>query len=101
VSYRKQHHYLTVVANHRTGDVVWCDEGKDTAAAERFYDALGEARSHQLRAVSMDMGKAYPKVTRRRRRSAGTPTTWSRCAARRCLSGWGARTHLRSVAAGR
>ena len=43
MSYRKQHHYLTVVANHRTGDVVWCDEGEDTAAAERFYDALGEA----------------------------------------------------------
>jgi len=66
VSYRKQHHYLTIVADHRTGQVVWCDEGKDTAAAERFYDALGEARSHQLRAVSMDMGKAYPKVTRQR-----------------------------------
>ena len=42
VSYRKQHHYLTVVANHRTGKVVWADEGKDTAAAKRFYDALGE-----------------------------------------------------------
>jgi transposase len=66
VSYRKQHHYLTIVANHRTGRVVWADEGKDTAAAERFYDALGEARSHKLRAVSMDMGKAYPKVTRER-----------------------------------
>jgi transposase len=66
VSYRKQHHYLTIVANHRTGDVVWADEGKDTAAVERFYDALGEARSHQLRAVSMDMGKAYPNVTRQR-----------------------------------
>lgn len=66
VSYRKQHHYLTIVADHRTGEVVWADEGKDTAAAERFYDALGEARSHRLRAVSMDMGKAYPTVTRER-----------------------------------
>jgi transposase len=66
VSYRKQHNYLTVVADHRTGHVVWCDEGKDTAAARRFYDALGQARSHRLRAVSMDMGKAYPKVTRKR-----------------------------------
>jgi transposase len=45
---------------------VWADEGRDTAAAERFYDALGAARSHQLRAVSMDMGNAYPKVTRHR-----------------------------------
>jgi transposase len=66
VSYRKQHHYLTIVANHRTGEVVWADEGKDTAAAERFYDALGQARAHELHAVSMDMGRAYPKVTAER-----------------------------------
>jgi transposase len=66
VSYRKQHNYLTIVANHRTGEVVWADEGKDTAAAERFYDALGDARAAKLHAVSMDMGKAYPKVTRER-----------------------------------
>lgn len=62
VSYRKQHNYLTVVANHRTGEVVWADEGKDTAAAERFFDALGERRAHRLTTVSMDMGPAYPKV---------------------------------------
>jgi transposase len=66
VSYRKQHNYLTIVADHRTGNVVWCDEGKDTAAAQRFYDALGDDRAAQLRAVSMDMGKAYPKVTAER-----------------------------------
>jgi transposase len=66
VSYRKQHNYLTIVANHRSGEVVWTDEGKDTAAAERFYDALGAARARKLRAVSMDMGKAYPKVTAER-----------------------------------
>jgi transposase len=66
VSYRKQHHYLTIVANHRTGKVVWTDEGKDTAAARRFYDALGDKRAGQLTAVSMDMGKAYPKVTAER-----------------------------------
>ena len=62
VSYRKQHHYLTIVANHRTGEVVWADQGKDTAAAERFFDALGERRARTLTAVSMDMGPAYPKV---------------------------------------
>jgi transposase len=62
----KQHHYLTIVADHRSGKVVWADEGKDTAAAKRFYDALGERRCRQLTAVSMDMGKAYPKVTAER-----------------------------------
>jgi transposase len=63
VSYRKQHHYLTIVANHRSGKVVWAEAGKDTAAAKRFYDALGPERARKLTAVSMDMGKAYPKVT--------------------------------------
>jgi transposase len=70
VSYRKQHHYLTIVADHRTGKVVWADEGKDAAAARRFFDALGEQRSAQLTAVSMDMGKAYPKVTAERAKQA-------------------------------
>jgi len=62
VSYRKQHSYLTVVANHRTGKVVWCDQGKDTATANRFFDDLGSVGSAALAAVSMDMGKAFPKA---------------------------------------
>ena len=66
VSYRKQHNYLTIVANHRTGQVVWADEGKDTTAAERFFDALGQQASKRLTAVSMDMGPAYPKVVAER-----------------------------------
>jgi len=63
VSYRKQHQYLTIVTDHRSGKVVWADEGKDTAAANRFYDALGEAGRARLTAVSMDMGPAYRKAT--------------------------------------
>ena len=70
VSYRKQHHYLTIVADHRSGKVVWADEGKDTAAAQRFFDALGEHRAQRLQAVSMDMGQAYPKVVAERAKQA-------------------------------
>jgi transposase len=66
VSYRKQHNYLTIVADHRSGKVVWADEGKDTAAAGRFFDALGDKRAHKLTAVSMDMGPAYPKAVAER-----------------------------------
>lgn len=32
----------------------------------RFFDALREQRAAKLTAVSMDMGKAYPKVTAQR-----------------------------------
>lgn len=62
VSYRKQHNYLTVVANHRTGEIVWADEGKDTAAAKRFFDALGDKRAAKLTAMSMDLGPTYRKA---------------------------------------
>jgi transposase len=61
VSWRKQHRYLTLVTDHRSGKVVWGAEGKDTATCDRFFTELGEQRSAQLTAVSTDMGAAYLK----------------------------------------
>lgn len=61
VSWKKHHHYVTVVVDHDSGDVVWCGEGKDTAALDRFFAELGPDRAKRLATVSMDMGKAYPK----------------------------------------
>ncbi|MGH9262134.1 MAG: ISL3 family transposase, partial [Acidimicrobiales bacterium] len=61
VSWRKQHRYLTLVTDHRTGKVVWGAEGKDTATCDQFFTELGEQRSAQLTAVSTDMGAAYLK----------------------------------------
>ena len=64
VSYRKGHRYLTVVADHdRAGAVIWAGEGKNAATLEQFYDQLGEARSAQLQAVSLDLGAAFKKAT--------------------------------------
>ena len=64
VSYRKGHRYLTVVADHdRDGAVIWAGEGKTAATLEQFYDQLGEARSAQLQAVSLDLGAAFKKAT--------------------------------------
>lgn len=64
VSWRKHHNYLTLVTNHRTRKVVWGAKGKDTAALDGFFDELGEERSAQLTAVSMDMGPAFAKSVR-------------------------------------
>jgi transposase len=64
VSYRKQHHYLTLVTNHRSGKVVWAEEGKDAATLTRFLDELGPRRCADLAAMSMDMGPAYIKAIR-------------------------------------
>lgn len=65
IGYRRGHHYLTVVANHGTGGVVWVGKGKKAAALEEFYEALGPERRDQIEAVSMDFGAAYQDATRR------------------------------------
>jgi transposase len=66
VSYRRGHQYLTVVADHDSGAVVWVAKGKRGAALEAFYDTLGPERCSQLEAVSMDLGTIYRDATRRR-----------------------------------
>ena len=58
VSYRKGHRYLTVVADHATGDPVWIGEGRSQATVGAFFDELGE-RAKQLEAISMDMCAPY------------------------------------------
>ena len=65
ISWRKQHNYLTLVSDHRSGKVVWGAQGKDTKTADKFFAELGKERSSQLTAVSMDMGKAFPKSVRK------------------------------------
>lgn len=63
ISYKRGHHYLTVVANHDDGRVVWVDWGKRKTALLAFYEALGPQRRGQLRAVSMDLGTNYIQAT--------------------------------------
>jgi transposase len=64
ISWKKHHKYLTLVTNHTTGKTVWGKAGKDTATLDAFFDELGEDRSSQIEAVSMDMGSAFNKSVR-------------------------------------
>ena len=66
ISYRRGHQYLTIVADHDTGGVVWIAKGKRAKALEDFYDELGEDRCDDIQAVSMDLGIIYRNATRRR-----------------------------------
>lgn len=59
VSYRKGHQYLTVVADHATGDPVWIGEGRSQATVRAFFDELGAEGAQRLNAVSMDMCAPY------------------------------------------
>lgn len=59
VSYRKGHKYLTVVADHRSGDPAWIEEGRSQKALGKFFDELGPKRSAKIEFVTMDMCAPY------------------------------------------
>jgi transposase len=63
VSYRRRHRYLTVVADHHTGRIVWCAKGRNAATLQAFFDELGPRRQ-SIRAVSIDMSGGYEKAIR-------------------------------------
>jgi transposase len=64
VSYRKQHHYLTLITNHETSTVVDARPGRTASVLTGFFDELGEDRAGQIEAISADMGPAYLKAIR-------------------------------------
>lgn len=66
ISYRKHHKYLTIVADHVSGDVVWGGEGKSGAALDPFLDALGPEGREKIDLVSMDMSQAFISKVRER-----------------------------------
>ena len=61
--YRRRHRYLTVVADHATGRIVWVAKGRNAATLQAFFDELGE-RKATIRAVSIDMSGGYEKAIR-------------------------------------
>jgi len=63
VCYRHPGQYLTVVGDHDQRRVVWVAPGRDKAALNSFYHALGPDRRAGLQAVSMDMSAAYTGAT--------------------------------------
>jgi len=63
ISYRRHHRYLTSVADHSTGAIVWCSPGRNSATLQRFFDELGD-RKTSIRAVSIDMSGEYRRAVR-------------------------------------
>jgi transposase len=64
VSWASQHRYLTLVTDHRRRRIVWGAAGAERKTADRFFDELGDERSHALEAISLDMGPGYAKSAR-------------------------------------
>ena len=42
ISYRRHHRYLTSVADHATGAIVWCAPGRNSATLGEFFAELGD-----------------------------------------------------------
>lgn len=63
ISWRKHHQYLTSVADHQTGAIVWCRAGRNAATLQAVFDDLGD-RKHTIQAVSIDMSGGYEKAIR-------------------------------------
>ena len=59
VSYRKGHRYLSIIADHRSGDPAWIGEGRSQKTIGAFFDELGPERSKKLQVVTMDMCAPY------------------------------------------
>jgi len=64
VSWKRQHNYLTLVADHIRGQIVWGTEGNNQAAADRFFKQIGKSRSHAIEVIALDMGPGYAKSAR-------------------------------------
>jgi transposase len=63
LSYRRGQRYLTNVADHRSGRIVWSAPGHSAGTLQAFFDQLGERR-RSIRAVSIDMSGGYEKAIR-------------------------------------
>src|SRR3954468_19217831 len=63
ISYRRGQRYLTTVADHATGAIVWCQPGRNSATLQGFFAELGERRD-SIRAVSIDMSGEYQRAIR-------------------------------------
>ena len=64
VSYASEHRFLTCVANHETGGVVWAAPGRNAATLQAFFDELTAEQKASITAVSIDMSAGYEKAVR-------------------------------------
>lgn len=61
--HRRGQRYLTSVADHHTGAIVWCAPGRNSATLQAFFSELGDRRD-SIRAVSIDMSGEYQRAIR-------------------------------------
>jgi len=64
VSYGADHKFLTCVADHDEGAIVWATEGRNAASLQAFFDGLTPEQKASIKAVSIDMSAGYENAIR-------------------------------------
>ena len=64
VSYGAEHKFLTCVADHQAGSIVWATEGRNAASLQAFFAGLTDEQKASIKAVSIDMSAGYEKAIR-------------------------------------
>jgi transposase len=62
-SYKRGHKFLTIVADHDTGNVVWVGKQRSKTAFEEIFTVLGQQRAAAIEAIGLDGSSVYPPVT--------------------------------------
>lgn len=65
ICYRHPHKYLTIIGDHDTGTVVNVQHGRSEQSLANFYQAQPDSMLDAIKAVSMDVSKAYTGATRK------------------------------------
>ena len=64
ISYRRHHRYLTSVADHRSGAIVWCRAGPQQRHPGSVLRRARRRANDSIRAVSIDMSGEYQRAIR-------------------------------------
>jgi transposase len=64
VSYASEHRFLTCVADHTSGGVVWAAPGRNAQTLQGFFNELTDEQKASIQAVSIDMSAGYEKAIR-------------------------------------
>ena len=64
VSYGAEHQFLTCVADHQAGSIVWATEGRNADSLQAFFAGLTDEQKASITAVSIDMSAGDEKAIR-------------------------------------
>ena len=62
VNYGADHKFLTCVADHHRGAIVWATEGRNAVSLQAFFDGLTPEQKASIKAISIDMSAGYEKA---------------------------------------